>query len=47
MKWVENVACMEEVRNAYKIVAGKLRARNHLKDLGVDGKIILEWLIGK
>jgi hypothetical protein len=24
-----------------------LKERDHLKDLGLDGKIILEWIIGK
>jgi len=21
--------------------------RNHLEDLGIDGKIVLEWILGK
>jgi hypothetical protein len=24
-----------------------LKGRDHLKDLGVDGRIILEWILGK
>jgi hypothetical protein len=24
-----------------------LTGRDHLEDLGVDGKIILEWIVGK
>jgi hypothetical protein len=28
--------------NAYKILVGNLKGRNHLKDLGVDGRIILK-----
>jgi len=24
-----------------------LKGRNHLEDLGIDGKIILEWMLGK
>jgi hypothetical protein len=24
-----------------------LKGRDHLEDLGVDGKIILEWILGK
>jgi hypothetical protein len=24
-----------------------LKVRDHLEDLGVDGKIILEWILGK
>jgi hypothetical protein len=26
---------------------GNLKGRDHLEDLGVDGKIILEWMLGK
>ena len=26
---------------------GKLRERNHLKDLGVDGRVILKWIFKK
>jgi hypothetical protein len=25
----------------------KLKGRDHLEELGVDGKIILEWTLGK
>jgi hypothetical protein len=25
----------------------KLKGRDHSEDLGVDGKIILEWILGK
>jgi hypothetical protein len=41
MRLVGHVAPMREVRNANKILVGKL------KDLGVDGKIILELMFGK
>jgi len=30
------------VRNAYKILVGKPEGKNHLEDLGVDGRMILE-----
>jgi hypothetical protein len=36
---------MGEIRNAY-ILVEKLEG-NHLGDLGVDGRIILEWILGK
>jgi hypothetical protein len=32
---------MGEMLNAY------LKKRDHLKDLGVDGRRILEWILGK
>jgi hypothetical protein len=34
--------------NAYKITVGKAEMkRDHSEDLGVDGRIILEWIIEK
>jgi len=38
---------MEEMRNAYKIFVGKPEGKNYSEDLGVDGKIILEWILRK
>jgi hypothetical protein len=37
---------MAEIRNAYNIFVGNLRVRDHLEDVGVDGKVILEWILG-
>jgi hypothetical protein len=36
MRWVGNVARMEEPRNAYSILVGKPERRGHLEDLCVD-----------
>jgi hypothetical protein len=37
---------MGEMRNAYNILVPKnLKGREHLEDLGVDGRIILEWVL--
>jgi hypothetical protein len=35
MRWAGNVVCMEEMRNAFKFLVGKLKGGNHLEDLGV------------
>jgi len=39
MEQVGHVACMGEIRNAYK-VCQNLKVRNHFKDLVVNGRII-------
>jgi hypothetical protein len=36
-----------EIGNAYKILVGRLEVRDHSEYLGVDGRIILKWNIGK
>jgi len=38
---------MKEIRNAHKILVGKSERRNHSEELGVDGRIILEWIFEK
>jgi hypothetical protein len=42
-----HVARMGEMRNAYKFQLEYLKGRDHFEDLGLDGKIILEWMLGK
>jgi hypothetical protein len=37
---------MGEMRNAYNILDGSLKGRDHSENLGVDGKITLEWILG-
>jgi hypothetical protein len=39
---VGHVAGMGEVTNAYKILVEDLKGGNHLENLGVEGRIILE-----
>jgi hypothetical protein len=38
---------MGKIRNAYKILVGYLKERGHLKDVGLDGRIILQWILEK
>jgi hypothetical protein len=38
---------MGEKRNAYKILVGNVKKRDHSEDTGVNGKIIFEWILGK
>jgi hypothetical protein len=46
MKWAGNAACMGEMRNMYHILVGSLNGRDHFEDLDMDGKIILECILG-
>jgi hypothetical protein len=36
-----------EVRNAYKFFVGKPDGKNHSEDLGVDGRVLSELILGK
>jgi hypothetical protein len=36
MRWVRHVTRMGEMRNAYRVFVGSLKARDHLEDLGID-----------
>jgi hypothetical protein len=44
--WTEHVALMGG-RGAYRVWWGDLREGNNLKDLVVDGRIILKWICKK
>jgi hypothetical protein len=45
-KWAGHVALMGVVRNVYKIMSRNVKGRDHSEDIGVDGKIILECILG-
>jgi hypothetical protein len=49
MRWEGHAACMVDMRNAYKILARKPeeKRRHHAEELDADGRIILEWILGK
>jgi hypothetical protein len=36
---------MEEMRNSYKILVGKPKVTRQFGKLGVDGRIILKWIL--
>jgi len=41
---------MGERRDVYRVLVGNLRGRDHLEDLGIDGRIIIiiiRWIFGK
>jgi hypothetical protein len=39
---MKNTACLGENRNAYRVLVGNLKERDHLKDLGIDGRVTLQ-----
>jgi hypothetical protein len=41
MRWTGHVTFVEERRNAYRVLVWNLREGDHLKDQGVDGRVIL------
>jgi hypothetical protein len=48
IKLAGHIVRIGETRNACNILVGKPEGkRDHSGDLGVDGKIILEWILGK
>jgi hypothetical protein len=47
MKSARHVARMDLKKYAYNILVGKPQRKNTRKDLGVDGRIVLEWILGK
>jgi hypothetical protein len=47
MRWNEHVAHVGGMRNACKTLVRKPERKSHAEDLGVDGKVILESILGK
>jgi hypothetical protein len=47
IKWARHVARIRKMRNSYKISVGEPEGKRFLEDLGVDGKILLEWILEK
>jgi len=47
MRCKVHVACMEIMRNGYKILVGQSEEINESEDLGVDEGITLEYTLGE
>jgi len=47
MRWARHVARLGERRGVYRVSLRKLEEREHLREPGVDGRIILRWIFRK
>lgn len=47
MRWVQNVACMGQKKNTYRVLVGKHDGKNKSDDRGIDGRIILKIIFEK
>jgi hypothetical protein len=47
MRLAGQVARIGDKRGKYRVLVGRHEGRNHLKDLAVDGRIILKWISKK
>jgi hypothetical protein len=45
MRWAGHVARMRENRNAYRILVGSQKERDHWEDQDVGARIILKWIL--
>ena len=42
MGWVRHVARIEKTRNADRVLVQNLKERDHVEDLSIDGRTILQ-----
>jgi hypothetical protein len=47
IRWAGHIERMVHMRNAYELMVGSLKGRDHSKNLGIDATIILERILGK
>jgi hypothetical protein len=40
-----NISTMWQSRGAYRVLLGNPEGKSHLGDPGVDGRIILKWIL--
>jgi hypothetical protein len=47
MRLAGHVARMGEERNVYKVLMVNPEGKDHLKDQGIDGRTVSEWILGR
>jgi hypothetical protein len=45
VKWVGHLTHLKEIRNACRILVEELKLRDILRDLALDGRLILKWIL--
>lgn len=45
--WMGRVACLEKTRNACRILIRNLDGSDYFLNLGINGKLILDWMLKK
>jgi len=45
--WEDDVAHMRNIKNVHRILAGNMKAREHLEVLSIDGRTILKFFLNK
>jgi hypothetical protein len=45
--WAGHVARVGDMRNAHNVLVVKPERKRPFKVLGIDGRVILEWIFGK
>jgi hypothetical protein len=43
LRWTGHVACMR--RDGYRVLVGNPKEGDHLEDIGIDGRILLKWIL--
>jgi len=47
MRWVGHLTIIGEKRDVYRVLDGKPEGKDLVGDSGVDGRIILRWILRK
>jgi hypothetical protein len=47
MRWAGHITLMGESRGVYRVLDGEPEGKSHLEDPGVDGRIVLRWILRK
>ena len=47
MRWAENVLCVVGRGGSYRVLVGKPEGKSHLEELGLDGNILVGWIVQK